>query len=50
MGDFFGVLGLFGALMGAAGVLDASPGPLGRGGGSTMQLRGYDGKLLSVMT
>ena len=44
MGDFGGVIGLFEALLGAAGVLDASPGPLGRGGGSTRRNKGYDGK------
>ena len=35
--DFGGVLGILGALMGAAGVWDASPGPLERRGGFTMQ-------------
>ena len=48
--DLGGVLGLLGALMGAAGVPDASPGPLGRGGGSTMGKRGSEGDFLGAMT
>ena len=50
MVDFGGVLGLLGALMGAAGVWDASPGPLGRGGGSAMRIRGSDGEFWAAMT
>ena len=43
-------MGLLGALMGAAGVPDASPGPLGRGGGSAMGKRGSEGDFLAAMT
>ena len=50
MGDFDGILGLLRVLIGVAVVLDASSGPLGRGGGSTMQKRGSVGKFLAAMT
>ena len=43
MGDFVGIFGLLGALIEAAGVPDAGPGPLGYGGGYTMQRRACDG-------
>ena len=46
MGDVDGVLGL----MGAAGVLDASPGPLGPGGGSMMREKRSEGKFWANMT
>ena len=36
--------------MGAAGVWDASPGPLGGGGGSRMQNRGSAGDFWAAMT
>ena len=48
--DFGGICGLFRVVMGAAGVPDASPGPLGHEGGSMMWKRGYDGKFLAAMT
>ena len=51
LGGIFGHLGaLMGALMGAAGVLDVRPGPLGCEGGSTMQKRRSDGNFWAAMT
>ena len=49
MVDFGGVLGLFGALRRAAGVVYQSLGPLVRGRGARMRRRGCDGEFFPVM-
>ena len=47
--DFCGILVLFGALMGAGIVPDASPGCLGHGGRSATGERGSDGEIWATM-